>query len=126
MDALVRAAALFDVDWLRGRNFQFYPLRYASAAAVTEDVQKVLGGENGPVAGQVELITIDRLNAIIVAAKSPDLLDQTVFDTRVHAAGEGGRAERHLREWSALPSSLHALIAGDDYRSVASANGYDL
>lgn len=78
VDALARAAALFDVDWLRGRNFQFYPLRYASAAAVTEDVQKVLGGENGPVAGQVELITIDRLNAIIVAAKSPDLLDQTV------------------------------------------------
>ena len=78
VDALARAAALFDVDWLRGRTFQFYPLRYASAAAVTDDVEKVLGGETGPVAGQVELITIDRLNAIIVAAKSPDLLDQTV------------------------------------------------
>ncbi|HEX3405803.1 MAG TPA: secretin N-terminal domain-containing protein, partial [Caulobacteraceae bacterium] len=78
VDALSRAAALFDVDWLRGRTFQFYPLRYASAGAVADDVEKVLGGEAGPVAGQVELITIDRLNAIIVAAKSPDLLDQTV------------------------------------------------
>jgi general secretion pathway protein D len=78
VDALSRAAALFDVDWLRGRSFQFYPLRYASAAAVTDDVDRVLGGANGPLAGQVELITIDRLNAIIVAAKSPDLLDQTV------------------------------------------------
>ena len=55
-----------------------------------------------------------------------DLLDQTVFDTRVHAAGDGGRGERQLREWSALPSSLRALIDGDDYRSVASAYGYDL
>jgi len=78
VDALSRAAALFDVDWLRGRTFQFYPLRYASAAAVSDDVEKVLGGETGQIAGQVELITIDRLNAIIVAAKSPDMLDQTV------------------------------------------------
>jgi general secretion pathway protein D len=78
VDALSRAAALFDVDWLRGRTFQFYPLRYASAAAVSDDVERVLGGPDGPIGGQVELITIDRLNAIIVAAKSPDLLDQTV------------------------------------------------
>ncbi|HZZ88276.1 MAG TPA: type II secretion system secretin GspD [Caulobacteraceae bacterium] len=78
VDALTRAAAMFDVDWLRGRSFQFYPLRYASAAAVSTDVEKVLGGTEGPIGGQVELITIDRLNAIIVAAKSPDLLDQTV------------------------------------------------
>ncbi len=78
VDALARAAALFDVDWLRGRSFEFYPLRYASAAAVTDDVEKVLGGHDGPIGSQVELITIDRLNAIIVAAKSSDLLDQTV------------------------------------------------
>ncbi|HEY1427245.1 MAG TPA: secretin N-terminal domain-containing protein, partial [Caulobacteraceae bacterium] len=78
VDALSRAAALFDVDWLRGRSFQFYPLKYASAGAVADDVEKVLGGKEGPIAGQVELITIDRLNAIIVAAKSPDMLDQAV------------------------------------------------
>ena len=78
VDALTRAAALFDVDWLRGRSFQFYPLRYAAAAAVSDDVERVLGGTDGPIGNQVELITIDRLNAIIVAAKSPDLLDQTV------------------------------------------------
>jgi general secretion pathway protein D len=77
VDALVRAAGLFDVDWLRGRSFQFYPLRYASAAAVAQDVDKVLGGADGPIGSQVELITIDRLNAIIIAAKSTELLDQT-------------------------------------------------
>ena len=77
VDALTRAAALFDVDWLRGRSFQFYPLKYASAGAVSQDVEKVLGGVDGPIGSQVELITIDRLNAIIIAAKSPDLLDQT-------------------------------------------------
>ena len=54
------------------------------------------------------------------------LLDRGVFDTRVHAAGDGGRGERQLREWSALPKSLRALIDNDDYRSVASAYGYDL
>jgi general secretion pathway protein D len=78
VNALARAAALFDVDWLRGRSFEFYPLRYASASAVSDDVEKVLGGHDGPIGSQVELITIDRLNAIIVAAKSSDLLDQTI------------------------------------------------
>jgi general secretion pathway protein D len=77
VDALVRAASLFDVDWLRGRSFQFYPLRYASAASVSQDVEKVIGGADGPIGSQVELITIDRLNAIIIAAKSTELLDQT-------------------------------------------------
>jgi general secretion pathway protein D len=78
VNALTRAAALFDVDWMRGRSFQFYPLKNASAGAVAEDVEKVLGGTDGPIGSQVELITIDRLNAIIVAAKSPTLLDQAV------------------------------------------------
>ena len=55
-----------------------------------------------------------------------DLLDPTVFDARVHAAGPGGRVERQLREWSALPPSLQALIADSDFQSVASAYGYDL
>jgi general secretion pathway protein D len=75
--SLTRAAGMFDVDWMRGRSFQFYPLRYASARAVADDVRRVYGGADGPVGTQVELIDIDRLNAIIIAAKSPGLLDQT-------------------------------------------------
>lgn len=54
------------------------------------------------------------------------LLDPTVFATRVHAAGAGGRLHRSHREWSELPPSLRALTSDDDVKMVAAAYGYDL
>lgn len=76
--SLARAAAIFDVDWLAGRSVQFYPMRRAAAKAVADDLQKVMGGASGPVGSQVEVIVVDRLNALILTAKSPELLDQTL------------------------------------------------
>jgi general secretion pathway protein D len=113
VNALTRAAALFDVDWLRGRSFQFYPLKYASAAAVTDDVEKVLGGPDGPIGGQVELITIDRLNAIIIAAKSPDLLDQAAhwIERLDHPASP---SEQRLRV-----VHLNNLVATDFVKTIS-------
>ena len=94
--SLTRAAGIFDVDWLAGRSVQFYPMRRAAAKAVADDVQKVMGGASGPVGSQVELIVIDRLNALIVAAKSPELLDQTlVWVQRLDQSAEP--SDRRLR-----------------------------
>lgn len=78
VNSLVRTAELFDVEWLRGNSFQFYPLKYAGAKAVAEDVRRLYGGTEGPIGTQVDMIDIERLNAIIVIAKSPALLDQTM------------------------------------------------
>lgn len=55
-----------------------------------------------------------------------DLLDESVFEQRVHTAGPRGRADRQLREWSDLPESLRELIDSEDVRLVASMYGYDL
>jgi general secretion pathway protein D len=78
VNSLLRTIELFDVDWMRGESFQYYPLKYAAAKDVAEDVRRVYGGADGPVGTQVDLIDINRLNAIIIVAKSPALLDQTV------------------------------------------------
>lgn len=78
VNSLVRTAELFDVDWLRGNSFQYYPLKFASAKAVADDVRRLYGGAEGPIGTQVDMIDIERLNAIIVIAKSPALLDQTM------------------------------------------------
>ncbi|MDO9337709.1 MAG: type II secretion system secretin GspD [Caulobacter sp.] len=78
VNSLVRTAELFDVDWLRGNSFQYYPLKYAGAKAVADDVRRLYGGAEGPIGTQVDMIDIERLNAIIVIAKSPALLDQTM------------------------------------------------
>jgi hypothetical protein len=55
-----------------------------------------------------------------------DRLDTSVFDRRVHTAGPRGREDRQLREWSALPSSLRALVDDEELHMVASSHGYDL
>ncbi|MDA2892498.1 sulfotransferase [Mycolicibacterium sp. BiH015] len=55
----------------------------------------------------------------------PSQLDEAVFAEKVHTAGPRGRATRALREWSALPTSLRALV-DDEIVTVASAYGYDL
>ncbi len=78
VNSLVRTAELLDVDWLRGNSFQFYPLKYAGAKAVADDVRRLYGGAEGPIGTQVDMIDIERLNAIIVIAKSPALLEQTM------------------------------------------------
>jgi general secretion pathway protein D len=78
VNSLVQTAELLDVDWLRGNSFQFYPLKYAGAKAVADDVRRLYGGVEGPIGTQVDMIDIQRLNAIIVIAKSPALLDQTM------------------------------------------------
>jgi hypothetical protein len=55
-----------------------------------------------------------------------DLLDESVFDQWVHTAGPRGRADRQLREWTALPASLRAIVDDEDLQMVASTYGYDL
>jgi hypothetical protein len=55
-----------------------------------------------------------------------DLLDESVFEHWVHTAGPRGREDRQLREWSDLPTSLHAYIDDEDLQMVASTYGYDL
>ncbi|MDQ0465747.1 general secretion pathway protein D [Caulobacter ginsengisoli] len=77
VNSLLRTAELFDVDWMAGNSFQYYPLKYAAAKDVAEDLRRVYGGADGPVGTQVDLIDINRLNAIIIVAKSPALLAQT-------------------------------------------------
>lgn len=77
VNSLLRTAELFDVDWMAGNSFQYYPLKYAAAKDVAEDVRRIYGGPDGPVGTQVDLIDINRLNAIIIVAKSPALLAQT-------------------------------------------------
>ncbi len=55
-----------------------------------------------------------------------ELLDESVFDQRVHTAGSRGRLNRELRRWSELEASMRALLDDDDIQMTASAYGYDL
>jgi len=59
-------------------------------------------------------------------ALDPDLLDESVFDKRIHAGSPWGQMDRDLQDWARQPPALRALLDHENIQMVASAYGYDL
>ncbi len=67
----------FDVDWMAGMSFALVPLQAASADAITQELSSVFQNtEDGLSADMVRFIALERLNAVLVMAKSPSYLDK--------------------------------------------------
>jgi general secretion pathway protein D len=65
----VKTIKMFDVDWLSGMSFGLFPLQHTDAKTITDDLMAVIGDDkNGPLAGMVRLIPIERLNAVMVVS----------------------------------------------------------
>ncbi|HSE79547.1 MAG TPA: type II secretion system secretin GspD [Alphaproteobacteria bacterium] len=62
---------MFDMDWLSGKSFALHPLHSAQAKALIPELESIFGDPaEGPNAGVVRFIPIDRMNAILVVAAS--------------------------------------------------------
>jgi general secretion pathway protein D len=70
-----RAIGLFDVDWLRSQSFGLFPLRYSSAKVVAENLSNVVG-KQGPLAGLVQITSIEHLNSILVVSRNISYVNQ--------------------------------------------------
>lgn len=74
---LLEAIDLFDVDYMAGMSMGLFPLRGADARAVAQELSLLFGDlEKGPLAGIVRLITVDRLNGLLVVSTQPSYLEQ--------------------------------------------------
>jgi general secretion pathway protein D len=77
MDGFAALVRQFDVDWLAGTSFAIYPLHVGLAKDVAGDLEPIFGdGGNGPLAGLVRIIPIERLNAILVISPQRGYLAQ--------------------------------------------------
>jgi general secretion pathway protein D len=76
VNALVRTARSLDVDWLQGKSLQFFPVRFATPGDIASDIRQVFGGPDGPVGSQIQFIELNRLNGLLVIARSPAGLDR--------------------------------------------------
>lgn len=75
---LQETVKMFDVDWLRGMSFGMFPLQHTEAKTLVDELKLVLGDDtNGPLAGIVKLIPIERLNAVLVVTHQPRYLAET-------------------------------------------------
>ncbi|AYG93961.1 type II secretion system protein GspD [Brevundimonas naejangsanensis] len=76
VNALLRTARSLDVDWLQGKSLQFIPVRYASPAEIAADIRQVFGGPDGPMGSQIQIVELNRLNGLLVVARSSAGLDR--------------------------------------------------
>ena len=67
--------ALFDADWLSGMSFAIFTPNYTDAEELTKELNQVMGGLNSPVGGLVQLIPIQRLNAVLAISHQTKYLE---------------------------------------------------
>jgi general secretion pathway protein D len=115
--ALLRTAAALDVDWMQGRSFQFFPVRYATPGGLAGEVRQILGGSEGPIGNQIQILEMDRLNGLLVIARTPVGLDRA-GEWIARLDRPAARASRRLRsiplanlEAQALVETLSTLMA---------------
>jgi len=81
---------VFDVHQMRGKSVGLFRLQNAEAAAVSEELQTIMGADaDGPLAEMVRFMTIARMNALIVVSTQSQYLDDAKsWIERLDKAGE--------------------------------------
>ena len=77
LDALLDIVHIFDVDWLAGMSFGFFPLQFADAKTIADELRQiVLEGEEAPLSGLLRFVPVERLNALMVISTQADYIDR--------------------------------------------------
>ena len=74
--AIKENIATFDVDWLKGMSFALFTPHVANAKQLADDLTHVMGDEGGPMAGQVRLVPIERMNALLAISPQTKYLEE--------------------------------------------------
>ncbi|TWB45982.1 type II secretion system secretin GspD [Nitrospirillum pindoramense] len=99
IESFTQLIASFDVDWLAGLSFSLHTLQAVEPARLEAELRRVLQLDNGPLQGMVDFVPINRLNALLVVAKRPDLLPTvSAWVERLDRPGPDGGKVVHFYE----------------------------
>lgn len=88
---ILDAARAFDVDWMKGRSVGIFPLERSQPEAVINELRTIFAAApNGPGAGAITFLPIQRLNAVLAVANQPAWLDEVAGWVRRLDQGEAG------------------------------------
>ena len=88
MESLIAA---FDIDRMAGMSFGLYPVSFADLPSLINELQAVFGAAGeGPAAGVVSFLAVERLNAVLAVTSQPKYLDDIqAWITRLDRGEEG-------------------------------------
>ncbi|MFC7050966.1 type II secretion system secretin GspD [Emcibacter nanhaiensis] len=76
--SLIDMISVFDVDWMQGMSYGLYPLEAANATDVIRELETLFATASGDTApNAVQFLPVERMNAIMVIAVNPDLLERS-------------------------------------------------
>lgn len=110
--------ALFDADWLSGMSFAIFTPSHLDADELVKELNQVLGGLNSPVSSLVQLVPIQRLNAVLAISHQARYLDHVrAWVNRLDRPGEGSDKRIYVYDVqngraSDLASTLGKLLFG--------------
>lgn len=121
--------ALFDVDYMAGMSFELLTPKYTDATLIAKEMNSILDGEHGGMAGIVRLLPIQRLNAVLAISPQKRYLAQLQqWMVRLDQPGQG--AERRLFFYpvqnsraSDLADALNRSLYGEKSNPNGTPNG---
>jgi general secretion pathway protein D len=73
--AAVETILSFDADWMRGQSVGVYPVRNSTPEPIIAELEKIMdSGEGGLSQNLIKVQAINRMNAILVVTRKPQLL----------------------------------------------------
>lgn len=77
---LLETVRLFDVDWLAGKSFGLFSPEFADVKTLAEELTTLFGDDKeGPLAGLVRLVPVERINALLVITARKQYLKQVAL-----------------------------------------------
>lgn len=117
---LVDTIELFDVDWLAGYSVGLFPIRSADVKSLVQDLEKVFGQSGqGPLAGVVRIVPIERLNALFILTTQPRYLEmaRTWLDRLDQSGGTSGGSKFFVYQVRNGKAENLAQLVGDLFSS---------
>ena len=88
---------MFDVDWMAGMSFGFYPLERASASDLALELDQIFGLDENSTSRSLRFLPIDRLNALLAIATEPASLRRVQsWVERLDKIGEGDEEQIYV------------------------------
>lgn len=118
---ILDVVSVFDVDWMRGMSFGFFPIETNDPEAIAQELDTIFANDrDGPSKGVVRFVPNKRLKSVLVISSRPDYLDKAEkWLKRIDLAGRATEKQVHVyhvqnRPAVELAQLLQRVYSGQD------------